>query len=58
MLYLFGFYYVTHDYFSYHHAIQLFINGQFVDCKSGKLFPVVNPATGKTIAQVSEGDKV
>jgi acyl-CoA reductase-like NAD-dependent aldehyde dehydrogenase len=52
------FYYVTHDYFSYHHVIQLFINGQFVDCKSGKLFPVVNPATGKTIAQVSEGDKV
>lgn len=38
--------------------MQLFINGQFVDSKSGKTFPVVNPSTGKVISQVSEGDKV
>lgn len=36
---------------------KLFINGQFVDAKSGKTFPVVNPATGKVISQVAEGDK-
>lgn len=37
---------------------QLFINNQFVDSKSGKTFPVVNPANGKVIVNVSEGDKV
>ena len=37
---------------------QLFINGQFVDSKSGKTFDAINPATGEKICDVSEGDKV
>ncbi|XP_014094615.2 aldehyde dehydrogenase X, mitochondrial isoform X2 [Bactrocera oleae] len=36
---------------------QLFINNEFVDAVSGKKFPTINPATGKLIAQVAEGDK-
>eukprot|EP00993_Chasmostoma_nieuportense_P000071 NODE_1065_length_1677_cov_80.633548_g1000_i0.p1 GENE.NODE_1065_length_1677_cov_80.633548_g1000_i0~~NODE_1065_length_1677_cov_80.633548_g1000_i0.p1 ORF type:complete len:505 (+),score=89.20 NODE_1065_length_1677_cov_80.633548_g1000_i0:42-1517(+) len=32
----------------------LFIDGQFVDSKSGKTFPSVNPATGAVICQVAE----
>ncbi|XP_044013086.1 aldehyde dehydrogenase X, mitochondrial-like [Aphidius gifuensis] len=36
---------------------QLFINNEFVDAKSGKKFPTINPATGRVITQVSEGDK-
>ncbi|XP_049951814.1 aldehyde dehydrogenase 1A1-like [Schistocerca serialis cubense] len=36
---------------------QLFINNEFVDSASGKKFPVINPATGQKIAEVSEGDK-
>ncbi|XP_061399151.1 aldehyde dehydrogenase X, mitochondrial-like [Musca vetustissima] len=36
---------------------KLFINNEFVDAKSGKTFPTVEPATGKVIAQVAEGDK-
>lgn len=36
---------------------QLFINNQFVDAKSGKTFATVNPATGKQIALVAEGDQ-
>ncbi|XP_044013088.1 aldehyde dehydrogenase X, mitochondrial-like [Aphidius gifuensis] len=36
---------------------QLFINNEFVDAKSGKKFPTINPATGLVITQVSEGDK-
>lgn len=37
---------------------QLFINNEFVDSKSGKKFATINPANGKVIAQISEGDKV
>lgn len=37
---------------------QLFINNEFVDAKSRKTFPTMNPATGKVIAEVAEGDKV
>lgn len=37
--------------------LQLFINNQFVDAKSGKTFATVNPATGKQIALVAEGDQ-
>lgn len=37
---------------------QIFINNQFVDAQSGKTFATVNPATGKTIAQIAEADKV
>ncbi|CAD6994704.1 unnamed protein product [Ceratitis capitata] len=36
---------------------QLFINNEFVDAVSGKKFPTVNPATGKVIAEIAEGDK-
>jgi phenylacetaldehyde dehydrogenase len=37
-------------------AKQLFIDGAFVDAKSGKTFPVYNPATGDVLAHVAEGD--
>ncbi|XP_065371986.1 aldehyde dehydrogenase X, mitochondrial [Calliphora vicina] len=36
---------------------KLFINNEFVDAKSGKTFPTNNPATGKVIVEVAEGDK-
>ncbi|KAH8417832.1 hypothetical protein KR222_006710, partial [Zaprionus bogoriensis] len=36
---------------------QLFINNEFVDAASGKTFGTNNPATGKEIVQVAEGDK-
>ncbi|XP_055585639.1 aldehyde dehydrogenase X, mitochondrial [Uranotaenia lowii] len=36
---------------------KLFINNQFVDSKSGKTFPTINPATGQNIVDVSEGDQ-
>ncbi|XP_011189745.1 aldehyde dehydrogenase, mitochondrial isoform X1 [Zeugodacus cucurbitae] len=36
---------------------KLFINNEFVDAVSGKKFPTNNPANGKLIAQVAEGDK-
>ncbi|MBI1915808.1 MAG: aldehyde dehydrogenase family protein [Planctomycetes bacterium] len=35
----------------------LFIGGKWQDSVSGKTFATVNPATGKTICQVAEGDK-
>src|SRR6266487_4361453 len=35
----------------------LFIGGKWLDSVSGKTFPTINPATGKTICQVAEGDK-
>src|SRR6202162_2999034 len=35
---------------------QLFINGQWCDAASGKMFATPNPATGATLAQVAEGD--
>ena len=34
---------------------QLFIGGQFVAAHSGETFEVVNPSTGKVIAQVAKG---
>lgn len=34
----------------------LFINNEFVPSLSGKKFPTVNPATGKTIVEVYEAD--
>lgn len=37
---------------------QIFINNAFVDAKSGKKFPTINPSTGAAITQISEGDKV
>lgn len=39
-------------------SLQLFINNEFVDSASGKTFATYNPATGKEIIQVSEGNKV
>lgn len=36
---------------------QLFINNEFVDATSGKTFPSINPANGKKLADVAEGDK-
>lgn len=36
---------------------KLFINNEFVDAKSGKTFATINPATGKVIVEVAEGDK-
>jgi phenylacetaldehyde dehydrogenase len=35
---------------------QLFINGQWTDAASGKIFETPNPATGTTLASVAEGD--
>lgn len=37
--------------------IGMFINNQFVDAASGARMDVYNPATGKVIGQVAEGDK-
>jgi gamma-glutamyl-gamma-aminobutyraldehyde dehydrogenase len=36
---------------------QAFIDGKFVDARSGKTFETVNPATGKPLARVAEGDQ-
>jgi hypothetical protein len=36
---------------------KLFINNEFVNSKSGKTFPTLNPANGKILAQVQEADK-
>lgn len=36
---------------------KLFINNEFVDAVSKKTFETINPATGKKIASVAEGDK-
>jgi gamma-glutamyl-gamma-aminobutyraldehyde dehydrogenase len=35
---------------------RAFIDGRFVDALSGKTFATVNPATGKALAKVAEGD--
>lgn len=36
---------------------KLLINGQWVNAASGKMFDVINPATGEVIAHAAEGDK-
>src|ERR1700680_915283 len=36
---------------------KILIGGKWVAAKSGKTFPVYNPATGQEIAQVAEGDR-
>ena len=36
---------------------KIFINNEFVDSKSGKVFATINPANGKVISEVQEGDK-
>jgi gamma-glutamyl-gamma-aminobutyraldehyde dehydrogenase/4-guanidinobutyraldehyde dehydrogenase/NAD-dependent aldehyde dehydrogenase len=35
---------------------QLFIDGKFAASASGKTFPVINPATGKELAQIASGE--
>src|SRR5262249_44897153 len=35
----------------------LLIGGKWLDAASNKTFPAINPATGKAICQVAEGDK-
>lgn len=34
---------------------QLYINGKFVEPKSGKYFKTLNPATGEALAEIAEG---
>src|ERR1700720_2911493 len=36
---------------------KMLINGKWVNAASGKTFPTYNPATGKILAQVAEGDR-
>jgi len=36
---------------------QLFINNEYVNSVSGKVFPTINPSTGEKIVDVQEGDK-
>ncbi|CAK5075277.1 unnamed protein product [Meloidogyne enterolobii] len=36
---------------------QIFINNEWVNSKSGRTFPTINPATKTKIAEVQEGDK-
>ncbi len=36
---------------------KMLINGQWVNAQSGKTFPTYDPATGKVLAHVTEGDK-
>jgi betaine-aldehyde dehydrogenase len=36
---------------------QLFIDGEFVDAQSGKVFKSPNPATGETFAEIAEADR-
>lgn len=38
--------------------LQLFINNEWQDSVSGKVFPTYNPATGEQICEVQEADKV
>ena len=35
----------------------IFINNEWVESESGRTFPTLNPATGKVITHVQEGDK-
>lgn len=35
----------------------MFINNEFVDAKSGKTFPTINPVNEKKIIDVAAGDK-
>lgn len=37
-------------------AVQLLIDGKFVDSASGKLFPVIDPRTGEELIQLAEAD--
>lgn len=37
---------------------QIFINNEWQDSVSGKVFPAYNPSTGEQICEVQEADKV
>jgi len=39
-------------------TLQIFINNEFVNSESGKVFPTINPCTGEKIVDIQEGDKV
>lgn len=39
-------------------VLQIFINNEWQDSVSGKVFPTYNPATGEQICEVQEADKV
>lgn len=41
-----------------HFVLQIFINNEWQDSVSGKVFPTYNPATGEQICEVQEADKV
>ncbi|HEU0217371.1 MAG TPA: aldehyde dehydrogenase family protein [Stellaceae bacterium] len=41
-----------------HGPKKMLIDGKWVAAASGKTFPSINPATGETLAQVAEGDRV
>ncbi|KAK0082131.1 hypothetical protein PV325_011025 [Microctonus aethiopoides] len=36
---------------------KIFINNEFVDSKSGKTFPSINPVNESVVAEIAEGDK-
>ncbi|HXY51906.1 MAG TPA: aldehyde dehydrogenase family protein [Terriglobales bacterium] len=36
---------------------KMLINGKWIDSASGKTFPTYNPATGKVLAHIAEGDR-
>jgi len=36
---------------------QIFINNEYVNSVSGKVFPTINPSTGEKIIDIQEGDK-
>src|SRR4029077_8657505 len=36
---------------------QMYINGEFVESQSGKYFPVVDPSTEETLAEVPDADE-
>ena len=38
--------------------LQIFINNEWVNSKSGRTFPTINPTNGEKIVDVQEGDKV
>uniref|UniRef100_A0A673A783 Aldehyde dehydrogenase domain-containing protein n=1 Tax=Sphaeramia orbicularis TaxID=375764 RepID=A0A673A783_9TELE len=40
-----------------HFLLQIFINNEWQDSVSGKVFPVYNPATGEQICEVQEAEK-
>lgn len=48
---------ITYRFFFHLARTQLFINNEFVDAVSKKTFAAINPATGKKIVDVAEGDK-